>query len=115
MNKAWRFGAAWPTSQTQPMFNNLAILAQFQGDYRLSRAYHKEALAIRRGLGGKWAIAISLNNLGTTILDQGDYATARVPTWKKHWRSNVPWVISGRWRMPLTTAAMRSASWEIMR
>ena len=56
--------------------NNLAMVAQYHGDYPDARLLHEEALAIRRQLGDRAGIAGSLTNLGTTACEQGDHASA---------------------------------------
>ena len=41
-------------------------------DQQLASELGMDALSIRRAIGDKWAIAISLNNMGNIALDQGD-------------------------------------------
>jgi tetratricopeptide (TPR) repeat protein len=48
-----------------------------QGDYAVARSLLEESLMIRRQLGDKAGIAVSLNNLGMVAIQQGDYAIAR--------------------------------------
>jgi tetratricopeptide (TPR) repeat protein len=47
-----------------------------QGDTTVAYALYFESLMIRRSIGDKLGIAISLNNLGKLTSDQGDYDTA---------------------------------------
>lgn len=53
-------------------------LARNQGDYAGAWALLEEAVNIRRRLGDRQGLAISLNNLGNVAESQGDYAAARV-------------------------------------
>ena len=53
------------------------MVAEYRGDYELALEYHGRALALREELGDRWAIAVSLTNLGTILVQQEDYATAR--------------------------------------
>ena len=53
------------------------LLAYWQGDYTSARARHEECLAIRRQLGDRGGMGISLNNLGMVARSQGDHASAR--------------------------------------
>jgi predicted ATPase/DNA-binding XRE family transcriptional regulator len=53
------------------------MLVTVHGDYGSGRSLHEESLAIRREIGDKRGIGISLNHLGTMAHEQGDYATAR--------------------------------------
>ncbi|MEK7317149.1 MAG: protein kinase [Candidatus Eisenbacteria bacterium] len=46
-------------------------------DYVAARAFHGEALAIRRSLGDRAGVAMSLVNLGIVVHGQGDLALAR--------------------------------------
>ena len=48
-----------------------------QKRYAEARAWQEEALALRREVGDRWAVANSLNNLGNVAMAQGDYAAAR--------------------------------------
>jgi tetratricopeptide (TPR) repeat protein len=56
----------------------MGIVARFQGQYQQARVLHVQALKIRRGLGDKWAIGVSLNNLGNVAIDQGNFEEARL-------------------------------------
>jgi tetratricopeptide (TPR) repeat protein len=53
------------------------MLAKHQGDFVASRAYYEEALAIRRELGDRHRVALSLRSLGHTTRFQGDFMAAR--------------------------------------
>ncbi|MBI1741438.1 tetratricopeptide repeat protein [Candidatus Acetothermia bacterium] len=53
------------------------ILAWEQGHYKQANGLHEKALALRRELGDKGGVAISLNSLGLVAWNQGDHATAR--------------------------------------
>jgi len=58
--------------------NAAGILAWRQGDYAAAQALHEESLAIKRELGDKFGLTLSLNNLGNVTWRQGDYAAAYV-------------------------------------
>jgi predicted ATPase/transcriptional regulator with XRE-family HTH domain/Tfp pilus assembly protein PilF len=64
---AWRAGALHAAGR----------LGFLQGDFAGARDYFESSLAIRRELGDKAGIAVSLNNLGILSLDLGDYVEAR--------------------------------------
>lgn len=49
-----------------------------QGDYATGRAMHEQSLAIRREIGDRKGVGISLNHLGTMAYEQGDFAAARI-------------------------------------
>jgi len=66
-----------PTLDRAKVLNGAGLLAYHQIDYAAARARHEESLAIRRQLGDRRGVAISLNNLGIVALDQGDLASAR--------------------------------------
>ena len=66
-----------PTLERAKVLNGAGLLAYHQIDYAAARARHEESLAIRRQLGDRRGVAISLNNLGIVALDQGDLASAR--------------------------------------
>jgi predicted ATPase/class 3 adenylate cyclase len=67
-----------PRSATRAKtLNGAGLLAYHQLDYAAARAYHEDALAIRRELGDRKGEAASLNNIGIVALDQGDTASAR--------------------------------------
>src|SRR5205823_326523 len=51
-------------------------LAWFQGDLATARSRCEESVAIRRELGDKLGLALSLNMLGESVLLQGDSAHA---------------------------------------
>src|SRR5262249_32719044 len=53
------------------------ILATHQGDYASARPFLEQCLTIRRELGDRQAIALSLGHLGNVAYAQGDYALAR--------------------------------------
>jgi tetratricopeptide (TPR) repeat protein len=57
--------------------NGVGNLAYSQADYAAARSLYEESLAIRRELGDKRGIAISLSNLGRVAYSQGDYPAAR--------------------------------------
>jgi DNA-binding NarL/FixJ family response regulator len=56
--------------------NAVGNLAYNQADYPAARAYHEEALDIRRELGDRRGVAGSLNNLALPLRCQGRYAEA---------------------------------------
>ena len=58
--------------------NCAGALTSMQGETAHARVLYEESLAIRRELGDKSGIAISLNNLGLVAKDEGDYAHARI-------------------------------------
>jgi len=70
-------GASQRTAQRAKVLNGAGLLAYHQLDYAAARVYHGEALAIRRELGDRKGIAVSLNNVGIVALDQGDVGLAR--------------------------------------
>ena len=49
----------------------------WQGDYDRARALYEESLALRREMGDKAGVALSLFNLGNVTLAQGEFAEAR--------------------------------------
>jgi tetratricopeptide (TPR) repeat protein len=53
------------------------LVAHHRGDYEAARQLYNESLELRYQLSDKWAIGISLNNLGYLNLEQGDYEAAR--------------------------------------
>ncbi len=69
-------GSRVPPALRAKALNGAGVLARDQGDYQQARALHEEALALRRGLGDKRAIATSLNNLGIVAKEQGAYEEA---------------------------------------
>jgi non-specific serine/threonine protein kinase len=70
--------AAGRSAERARVLNNTGVLARMQGDYAAARAYHEQALAIRREIGDQPGIAASLNGLGNMVCGQGDYAAARL-------------------------------------
>jgi len=70
-------GAEERTRERAYVLNAAGALSNYQGDYPAAKALHEESLAIRRELGDRSGIAISLNLLGNAALNQGDCATAR--------------------------------------
>ena len=56
----------------------MAIVARFRNDFATAQALNEEALSIRERLGNRWAIGMSLNNLGNLALSQGDLNQARL-------------------------------------
>jgi tetratricopeptide (TPR) repeat protein len=56
----------------------MAIVARFRKDFATAQALNEEALQIRESLGNRWAIGMSLNNLGNLALSQGDLNQARI-------------------------------------
>jgi predicted ATPase len=56
--------------------NGAGSIAMHQGDYRASRQFHQESLAIQRDRGDRPGIAASLCNLGNVCLALGDYPAA---------------------------------------
>ena len=73
--------STWPALRLSPFrakaLSAAGILVTVQGDYPSGRSLHEESLAIRREIGDKRGVGISLNHLGTMAYEQGDYATAR--------------------------------------
>lgn len=57
--------------------NAAGNLARDQGDLARSAELHETALVLRRELGDRRSIALSLNNIGTVRMDQGEYEQAR--------------------------------------
>ena len=72
--RPWRSGARWAISEgSRTSLNNLAALAQAQGDYARAATLRAEGLALRRALpGDQQGIAASLNNLATVAQQRGD-------------------------------------------
>ena len=54
------------------LLNNLAIQKRRAGDLNGSLTLNREALAIRREIGDRVNLAVSLNNIGNVLLDLGD-------------------------------------------
>lgn len=59
------------------VLNGAGVLAWHQGDYPSARALYEESLAMRRELGDRKGISISLNNLGALAFRLTEYAFAR--------------------------------------
>ena len=59
------------------LLNNLAIQKRRAGDLNGSLTLNREALAIRREIGDRVNLAVSLNNIGNVLLDLGDLARRR--------------------------------------
>jgi predicted ATPase/DNA-binding winged helix-turn-helix (wHTH) protein len=57
--------------------NGAGYLATMLGDFAAARALHEESLAIRRGLGDRRGISVSLNNLAMAVLHQDGRDHAR--------------------------------------
>jgi non-specific serine/threonine protein kinase len=66
------------TAERARAINGAGALAYRQGDYPAARTFHEKSLEIRKELGDRGGIALSLQNLGSVALWQGDYAAARV-------------------------------------
>ena len=65
------------------LLNNLAIQKRRAGDLNGSLTLNREALAIRREIGDRINLAVSLNNIGNVLLDLGDLARRRSRTTTK--------------------------------
>jgi tetratricopeptide (TPR) repeat protein len=65
------------TAARAKILTGAGLLAYHQLDYAAARREHEESLAIRRELGDRKGVAVSLNNLGIVALDQGDVELAR--------------------------------------
>jgi predicted ATPase len=59
------------------LLNGAGNLASTQGDFGRARAFHEQALAIRRSIGDSRGVGGSLNNLGGVASAQGDHESAR--------------------------------------
>ncbi len=59
------------------LLSNLAIVAEYEGDYAEAGSLGERALAVRRELGDRWAIGISQNNLGMLATLRGDPGEAK--------------------------------------
>lgn len=66
------------TAMRARVLTGAGALAFDQGDYHAARAFHDEALSIRRELDDSRGTAVSLGNLGSVAQHQGKYAEARV-------------------------------------
>jgi len=69
-------GGASPTLERAKALTVAGTLADAQGDWPAARVLHEEALAIKRELGDRMGIAISLNGLGSVAYAQGDLLCA---------------------------------------
>jgi tetratricopeptide (TPR) repeat protein len=56
--------------------NNLGNLAMEQGDHTKARALYSDSLALKREIGDKRGIALSLSKLAYVAQKQADYAEA---------------------------------------
>jgi predicted ATPase/transcriptional regulator with XRE-family HTH domain len=78
----WLAGLLAPDAPTVPMvvraraLNAAGNLAQLLSDYARARAWHEEALALRRAMGDRQGISRSLTNLGNVAAEMADYAAA---------------------------------------
>jgi predicted ATPase len=70
-------GAQAQTAARAKALNAAGALAQDQGDCPAAQALHEESLAIRRELGDKRGIVVSLWELGFMALNQGEHGAAR--------------------------------------
>jgi tetratricopeptide (TPR) repeat protein len=59
------------------VLSNLGIVAEYEGDYPLSRSLHEQALGLRTEFEDRWAIANSMTNLGMIATLEGRNAEAR--------------------------------------
>src|SRR5262249_16118223 len=59
------------------LLNNQGCVAGDIGDYLTARKLLQESLVIRRQLGDKGGLALSLNSLADVTLDEGDYDATR--------------------------------------
>jgi predicted ATPase/predicted Ser/Thr protein kinase len=66
-----------PTSARAKVLHWAGNLAYRQGDYEPARKLHRQALAVRRGLGDRSGVAASLDSLAVVAHDQGEYARSR--------------------------------------
>jgi predicted ATPase/Tfp pilus assembly protein PilF/DNA-binding XRE family transcriptional regulator len=57
-------------------YNAAGNLARDQGEHAQAQRLHETSLELRRRIGDRRGVAVSLNNLGTVALDQGQYARA---------------------------------------
>jgi tetratricopeptide (TPR) repeat protein len=58
------------------ILNNVAVVAQDQGDRTAARAWFEESLAARRAMRDQRGVALSLVNIATLLMDQREYAEA---------------------------------------
>jgi len=59
------------------LLSNLGVIAEYRADFDESRAYHERALVLRREIGDRQAIAVSMNNLGMIAVLQKRFQEAR--------------------------------------
>jgi predicted ATPase/DNA-binding winged helix-turn-helix (wHTH) protein len=69
-------GAEERTRERGNVLSAAGVLAYHQGDYPAATTLHEESLAIRRELGDRPGIGVSLGNLGNVAHNQGDYPTS---------------------------------------
>ena len=65
-------------AHTSALYNNLGLVAHWEGNLDGAREFYEQSLEIHHELGDKWALAISLNNLGYLAIEQKDYEWARM-------------------------------------
>ena len=70
-------GGAERTPEHAQALHAAGVLAFHQADYPDAHAKNEESLAIRRQLGDRKGMAVSLNNLGNVAAVQGEFASAR--------------------------------------
>jgi hypothetical protein len=58
------------------VLNSLGIVAMEQQAFELARAQLEESLAIRRELGDRWGLSLTLGNLGLVVQNQRDWEQA---------------------------------------
>ncbi len=68
--------SAAPSSLRAEALRVAGMLAWYQGDIGCTVARLEESVALRRELGDKKGMAVSLNNLGIVVYRQGDYGRA---------------------------------------
>ena len=62
-----RFRELGDQIQAGAAMNGLGLVAYYQGDFSRAVALHEEALELRRALGDRNGIAISLGSLGLAV------------------------------------------------
>ena len=90
------------------LLSNLGIMAEWSGDHEQGLGLHERALTLRRELGDRWAIAVSMTNIGMNAMHRAQ----PVDSWSRSARqcgSIRRWATSGWSRSPTTTSAMRPA------
>lgn len=65
-------------ARTGAILNNIAMIYQWQDDYKMAEKYHLRSLAVREKYDDETGIAFSLNNLGVISQTKGDFAEALV-------------------------------------